>query len=131
MKRFLALISLLVLVGGFSSCNQAQDGNKPKVVIGLAPIADVKISTTLTEPTDVMVYIRGGLRDSCTSFYNLNSDRSGNSVNITAQIQTVQGQACAQIYGFFERCVDLGSDFASGHSYTIFVNGTKNVFTMP
>jgi hypothetical protein len=101
------------------------------VVISPAPIHDVKIAVTLLQPPEVLVYIKGGLRDTCTTFYDLNTERSGNVINIKVSIQTTTGRVCGQVYTFFERCVDLGSDFVPGQVYTINVNDKTTTFTMP
>lgn len=101
------------------------------VEINPAPIHDVKIALTLTHPTAVLVHVKGGLRDTCTTFHDLNTERSGNVINIRVNVQTATGQICGQVYTFFERCVDLGSDFVSGQVYTINVNDKTITFTMP
>jgi hypothetical protein len=101
------------------------------VEIGPAPIDDVKIAVTLSQPQAVLVYIKGGLRNTCTTFADLNTERIGNVISIEVNVQTITGQICGQVYTFFERCVDLGSDFVSGQVYTITVNDKTTTFTMP
>jgi hypothetical protein len=104
---------------------------EPNVEIGPAPIHDVKIAVTLSQPQEVLVYIKGGLRDTCTTFSDLNTERTGNAISIKVNVQTLTGQICGQVYTFFERCVDLGSDFVSGQVYTVIVNDKTTTFTMP
>jgi hypothetical protein len=104
---------------------------QPNVEIGPAPIHDVKIAVTLSQPQEVLVYIKGGLRNTCTTFSGLNTERNGNAISIKVNVQTVTGQICGQVYAFFERCVDLGSDFVSGQVYTVTVNDNTTTFTMP
>lgn len=101
------------------------------VEISPAPIHDVKIAVTLSQPQEVLVYIKGGLRNTCTTFSDLNMERTGNVISIKVNVQTITGQVCGQVYSFFERCVDLGSDFVSGQVYTIKVNDKTTTFTMP
>jgi hypothetical protein len=101
------------------------------VTISPAPIHDVKIAVTLSHPPEVFIYIKGGLRDTCTNFYDMSTERNGNVINIRLNVQTVTGQVCGQVYTFFERCVDLGSDFVSGQSYSVNVNDRTTTFTMP
>jgi hypothetical protein len=101
------------------------------VEISPAPINDVKIAVTLVQPKEVLVYIQGGLRDTCTTFNNMTVDRTGSTINIKVTVQTETGKVCGQIYTFFERCVDLGADFVSGQTYTVNVNDKINTFTMP
>ena len=104
---------------------------QPNVEIGPAPIHDVKIAVTLSQPQEVLVYIKGGLRNTCTTFSDLNTERTGNAINIKVNVQTITGQICGQVYTFFERCVDFGSDFVSGQVYTVTVNDKTTTFTMP
>ena len=101
------------------------------VEINPAPINDVKIAVTLNSPREVLVYIKGGLRDTCTTFDSLNTDRTGTSINIQVKVRHATDQICGQVYTFFERCVDLGSDFVSGQTYTVVVNDMTTTFTMP
>jgi hypothetical protein len=101
------------------------------VEIGPAPIHGVKIAVTLSQPQEVLVYIKGGLRNTCTTFSDLNTERTGNAISIEVNVQTITGQICGQVYTFFERCVDLGSDFVPGESYTVTVNDKTTTFTMP
>jgi len=101
------------------------------VQISSAPIHDVKAAVTFSQPREVLVYLKGGLRDTCTTFDTLTMARNGNGIIITVNVQTITGQFCGQVYGFFEKCVDLGSDFVSGQTYNIKVNDWTTTFTMP
>ena len=106
-------------------------GTQPNVEISPAPIHDVKIAVTLSQPQEMLVYIKGGLRDTCTTFSDMNTEQTGDAISIKVNVQTITGQICGQIYTFFERCVDLGSDFVSGQTYTVTVNDETTTFTMP
>ncbi|MDD5038800.1 MAG: hypothetical protein PHN78_05735, partial [Dehalococcoidales bacterium] len=101
------------------------------VEISPAPIHDIKTAVIFTQPPEVLVYIQGGLRDSCTTFYDLRTERSGTNINIDVDVQTATDQFCAQVYSYFEKCVNLGSDFSSGQVYTVNVNDETTTFTMP
>jgi hypothetical protein len=99
--------------------------------ISAAPIHDVKAVITLSQPHEVLVYLKGGLRDTCTTFNSLTTTRNGNDIIIAANVQTITGRFCGQVYGFFERCVVLGSDFVAGQTYNIKVNDWTTNFKMP
>lgn len=103
----------------------------PASQIELAPIDDVKVAVTVTDPKDVIVYIKGGLKNTCTTFNGIDTRRSGSTITITVNVQVLTDQLCGQVYTFFERSVDLGSDFVSGQTYTVKVNDTTTTFTMP
>jgi hypothetical protein len=101
------------------------------VEISPAPIHDVKIAVTLSQPQEILVYIKGGLRDTCTTFSDMNVKRIDDDINIKVEVQTITGQVCGQVYSFFERCIDLGSDFVPGEPYYVNVNDRTITFTMP
>jgi len=103
----------------------------PASQIEPAPIDAVKVAVTVTEPKDVIVYIKGGLKNTCTTFESIDTRRAGSTITITVNVKTLTDQLCGQVYTFFERSVDLGSDFVSGQTYTVNVNGTATTFTMP
>lgn len=124
MKEALYVLAVVAFVV-FVACQRAN------VEIGPAPIHEVKVTTTTLQPPQVIVYIKGGLRDTCTTFYDLKVKRSGSVIDITVTVQTKKDVACAQVYTFFEKNVNLGSDFVSGQTYTINVNDTTTGFVMP
>ena len=95
-----------------------------------APIHEVRVSIAESYPPQVFVYIMGGLADSCTKFHELRTERSGNTINITVTTQRPREASCAQVYGFFEQNVGLGSDFVSGETYTVNVNDRTTSFVM-
>ena len=104
---------------------------QPGVEISPAPIHDAKIAVTLAEPYEVWVYIKGGLSTTCASFHGITTERTGDTIDINVTVQTVTGQFCGQLYTFFEKYVNLGSDFVSGRDYTVNINGETTTFTMP
>jgi hypothetical protein len=102
-----------------------------EIKINPAPIDDVKIAVTLSEPKEIIVYIKGGLRDTCTTFSDMSTERNGNTININVNVQTTVGQICGYIYTFFEKYINLGNDFIPGEVYTVKVNDNMTTFTMP
>lgn len=99
--------------------------------IRLAPIHDVQVNIAESYPPQVFVYVKGGLSDSCTTVHELTKERSGNVIDIEVTTQRPKGAVCALVYGFFEKNVNLGSDFTSGETYTINVNHMTTSFVMP
>jgi len=81
-------------------------------------------------PPQVLVYIKGGLADSCTTFHKLTTEREGKNVTITVTTKRPKDAICAEVYGFFEKTVNLGSDFTSGETYTLRVNDKTTIFVM-
>jgi hypothetical protein len=103
---------------------------QPEIKINPAPIDDVKIAVTLSELKEIIVYIKGGLRDTCTMFSDLSTERNCNTIKITANVQTTVGQICGYVYTSFEKYVNLGSDFIPGEVYAVEVNDNTTTFTM-
>ncbi len=97
-----------------------------------APIHEVDVSFAESFPVQVFVHINGGLPDSCASFNNIETTRQGDTINIRVTIKRAGETACVQVYRFFDKNINIGSDFLTGQSYTIIVNDFESVtFTMP
>ncbi|QNT76782.1 hypothetical protein [Dehalogenimonas etheniformans] len=99
------------------------------VEIKLAPIDEVKVYIMKSNPPQIGVYIKGGLSDGCTTFHNIETTREGNTVNIKVTVQRPKGVDCPAIYTWFEKDVNLGTDFAFGTIYTLNVNGYSTTFS--
>jgi len=127
MKRILYLFAAALMVLSLTGCG-SDDGD---IEIKLAPIHEVSVTFAKSLPPQVIVYIQGGLADSCTAFHELKTERSGNTVTITVTVQRPREAICAEVYGFFERNENLGSDFTSGATYTVKVNDATETFIMP
>jgi hypothetical protein len=127
MKKLLLFFAASLLVSMLMSCGT--DDND--IEIKPAPIHEVRVSFAKSLPPQVLVYIQGGLADSCTTFHELKTERSGNTVTITVTVQRPREAICAEVYGFFERNENLGTDFTSGKNYTVKVNDRTTSFVMP
>lgn len=108
----------------------AQKGPKKDMEIELAPIHEVRINIAESYPPQVVVYIKGGLRDDCTTFHDLTVRRDGSIINVEVTTQHPPGVDCAAVYNYFERNKNLGSDFISGERYTVKVNDQTTTFVM-
>ena len=127
-KRGVCLtVAVLTILFAFG-CQSPSVGGE--VEIKPAPIHEVRVNTAESYPPQVFVYIKGGLSDSCTTFHELKTERSGNNVNIEVTTQRPRDAICAQVYGFFEKNVSLGTDFTSGDTYIINVNDQTTSFVM-
>lgn len=118
-------VSMLIFVLGCQSSDQEEFQIKP------APIHEVNATVLMSLPPQVSIYIKGGLSDGCTTFHGLETERSGNIITITVTTQRPRDAACTQVYGYFERDVNLGTDFISGETYTVNVNDMSTSFVMP
>jgi len=102
----------------------------PELEIRLAPIHEVQVNIAESYPPQVIVYIKGGLSDGCTTFHELKTERTGNKINIEVTTQRPKDKGCTAVYGYFEKNVNLGSEFISGETYTINVNDKTTSFVM-
>ena len=133
MKRTLYLTMLTILAIAVTSVgcqSPAPDTGDQEIEIRPAPIHEVQVNIAESYPPQIFVYIKGGLRDSCTTFHELNVARNGNTINIEVTTQRPKEAICAQVYGYFEKNAALGSDFTSGETYTIKVNDKTTSFVM-
>ncbi len=96
-----------------------------------APIHDVQISVAESYPEQIIVYIKGGLADSCTTFHDIETQRSGNTIYIEVTTERPKDAICAQVYSYFEKNINLGSDFTRGETYIVDVNGITRTFDYP
>ncbi len=128
MKTNLSIIAVIFMaVIAYAGCRLEQAGLEIKP----APIHDVQISIAESFPEQIFVYIQGGLADSCTTFHDLKTERIGNTIKIEVTTERPRNAVCAQVYGFFEKNINLGSDFISGDSYIVDVNGVTETFEYP
>jgi len=102
----------------------------PELEIRLAPIHEVQVNIAESYPQQVIVYIKGGLSDGCTTFHELTTERKDNTINIEVTTQRPKDKECTAVYGYFEKNVNLGSEFISGETYTINVNDKTTDFMM-
>lgn len=117
-------VTQAIMDGQWDMINQRID-----VEIKLAPIDEVRVYTMKSNPAQIGVYIKGGLSDGCTTFHNIETTREGNTVNIKVTVQRPRGVDCPAIYTWFEKDVNLGTDFAFGTTYTLNVNDYSTTFS--
>ena len=96
-----------------------------------APIHEVTVSLAKSNPPQITVYIKGGLSDGCTTFNDLKTDRDQSTVTITVTTRRPRNKVCPAVYGYFEKTVNLGSDFVPGRTYTLKVNDYTTTFDYP
>jgi len=125
---YLAMLALILIVVTTVGCQPEVD--EQEIEIRPAPIHEVQINIAESYPPQVFIFIKGGLADGCTTFHELTTERTGNTINIKVTTQRPKDAICAQVYGYFEKNVALGSDFTSGETYTVNVNDKTKSFVM-
>ena len=122
---FYTIMAVIILAAGACAANPPAPGNNE---IKPAPIHEVKVSYLKSNPAQVVVYIKGGLSDGCTKYHDAKVTRDGNIVNIKVTVQRPRDAMCTAIYGYFEKTINLGSDFVAGTKYTLQVNDYQTMF---
>jgi len=124
------LIITLVLVSMVSLLPGCQV-DEPDLEIKPAPIHEIQVSIAESFPEQIFVYIKGGLAGSCTRFHDLSTERAGNTIIIEVTTERPRDAICAQVYSYFEKNINLGTDFTSGQTYTVDLNGITETFVYP
>lgn len=131
MRTKLSIITLFLaaMIVAAVGCQWGQ----PELEIKQAPIHEVQVSfgDATHEHMYVYIKIKGGLADACTTFHDIEIQRSENTINIEVTTERPRDTVCAQVYGYFEENVDLGSDFMRGETYIVDVNGVIRTFECP
>lgn len=99
--------------------------------IRLAPIHEVSVVVMESYPEQIGVNIKLGLSDGCTTFHDAMVSRDGYTVNITVTTQRPANAECPAVYTYYEKNLNLGSDFERGATYTLHVNDYITTFTYP
>ncbi len=102
-----------------------------EVEIKAAPIHEVTFNFMESYPVQVGAQIKGGLSDGCTTFHDAVVTREGDTISISVTVQRPKDRVCPAIYTYFEENLNLGSDFASGKTYTVKVNDYTTSFVYP
>jgi len=102
-----------------------------EIQISPAPIHEVEVRFMESFPVQVGVYIQLGIRDGCTTFHDAVVTREGDTMNIEVTTQRPKEAICDLAYRFFEKNLNLGSDFTPGSTYTLKVNDYTTTFEMP
>jgi inhibitor of cysteine peptidase len=128
MKKYLYLIATTLIILPIFGCQSPSVEEEKE--IQPAPIHEVSINIAESYPPQVFVYIKGGLADSCTTFHEIKTERSGNTLEITVTTERPKDAICAQVYSYFEKNVSLGTEFISGETYMVNVNDKMTSFIM-
>jgi hypothetical protein len=128
LKRICIFFTLLILVLAATACSKS---SVEVVEINLAPIHEVDVRFMESFPVQVGVYIKLGLSDGCTTFRDAVVRQEGNTIKIEVTAQRPKDKICTAVYTFFEKNLNIGSDFIPGNTYTLEVNDYTTSFQIP
>ncbi|HEX9876249.1 MAG TPA: hypothetical protein VGC50_06305 [Gammaproteobacteria bacterium] len=94
-----------------------------------APIEAAELLVRESFPLQYAVRVTSGLPSGCAVFDRIDIERAANVVELTVwnTLPADRSVACTMIYGTSVNTVDLGSDFESGRSYEVHINGEAGV----
>jgi len=95
-----------------------------------APIVRVSVRAAESFPPQYFADVTSALPDGCARFARAELRRDGDAlfIDVFNTRPARDDLACTMIYGEKETAVALGSEFISGRSYTLDVNGTRESF---
>jgi hypothetical protein len=94
-----------------------------------APIDALEVNAVGSNPTQYVVHIVAGLPNGCHTPGSYQVYRHGTTIDITVLNNVAPNANCTAIYGQYELNINVGSDFASGQTYTVNVNDKTTTFT--
>jgi len=106
---------------------------EPKMVKVPAPLDGIEIWIAESWPPQYFLHVVSGLPNSCAKFDSYSvAPRTGDSDTIRVEVINLEPAdglvACAEVYGFVEHTIRLGSDFVPGKTYTVVVNDVTETF---
>lgn len=101
-----------------------------EIDIHRAPIHEVDVYFMESYPIQLGVRIQMSLRSGCTTFHDAIVTREGNEIRIAVTAQEPRGMACPAVYIYYDKNLNLGTDFVSGETYTLIVNDFTTTFVM-
>ena len=114
------------------------DGNRfpqdePEMSEVLAPVHEVELVIAESYPVQYFLHVLSGLPNACVEFSHYSvAPRTNDNDTVTVEIINLEpvgdDTACAEIYGFVETNIPLGSDFFPGRTYTVMVNNFTLTF---
>lgn len=138
-KSIFIFTKLIVIVLIAVACSNP--GNTPapspmptpddNIEIRPAPIHEATVSIAESHPPQIFVTIKGGLSDGCTTLNEIRISRDGNTVTISVSTSRPKDKMCTAIYTYFDKTVNIGSDFVKGQDYMLRVNDHATTFKYP
>jgi hypothetical protein len=124
-------LAALVAVGAFAIAFSG-DGGFPAAgsrQTVRAPIDGLDVLVLESSPPQYMLNIKAGLPSGCAQKHSHAVTRAGDTITVTVLNSMPTGNPiCTMIYGSYELNINLGSDFASGSTYTVRVNDEVTTF---
>lgn len=99
-------------------------------ISGTAVVETIQVIMLESFPVQVHVAVQGYLPDSCTEINEIETEKEGNSFNISVSTRRPKDTVCAQVIVPFNRTIPLDVQGLKAGNYTVNVNGVKGSFEL-
>ncbi len=136
---FITIVVILILIAlgiwWLSGRNAATiGGDSPttseKLVTDQALVRDASVQVLQSLPLQVNVMVRGDLPDPCTTIGTIDQALTDRTFTITVNTARPAAATCAQVITPFTETIPLRVSGLSAGTYTVLVNGVREVFTL-
>jgi len=104
--------------------------NTPEVISGIAQVDSVTVQLLETWPVQANVVVKGILEDGCTTIDEIRTDTTDDGFTISITTVRPADMICTQALVPYEEDIPLDILGLAAGSYTVNVNGVKQVFTL-
>jgi hypothetical protein len=105
--------------------------NKGEMVIGSAPVEDVRVELISNDPLQIQATVTGYLPDGCTELGDMTQEWQGDTLVVTLTTQRPVGMACITMIAPYEQVIPLDVSGMSAGTYTVQVNDVSATLKIP
>jgi hypothetical protein len=111
------------VVGVLIPVEPTDDERAANILVVEVPIESAGVTVAESSPPQYMLWVVSGLSNGATTFGDYAVKRDGNIVAISMTNYVQRDVMATQVYGIHQSNIALGSDFASGETYEVLING--------
>ncbi len=102
----------------------------PEIISGIAQVDTVTVQLLESWPVQANVVVKGMLEDGCTTIDEISTEATGDGFTISITTVRPADMICTQALVPFEEVIPLDILGLTAGSYTVNVNGVKEVFSL-
>jgi inhibitor of cysteine peptidase len=106
------------------------DMDKREILIGTAPVENVRVEVIGTNPVQAQATVVGYLPDGCTELGEMTQEWQGDTLVVTLTTRRPAGVACTTMITPFEEVIPLDTSGISTGTYTVQVNDLRATLTV-
>ena len=108
----------------------ADPDEEGSMIIGIAPVEQVRLEVVSRDPLQVNVIVTGYLPDGCTELDEVLQERAGDTLYVKLTTKRPAGVACITVIVPFEEVVPLDVEGLSAGTYSVQVNELSTTLTV-